>query len=67
MCAHAAWRTSNWRLGRVYFLSFLNPIQGQLDPALTARLASLCTVGGPAAELDRFTAHAASGAMALAR
>jgi hypothetical protein len=32
----------DWRLGRVYFLAFLNPSRGQPDPALTARLASLC-------------------------
>ena len=32
----------DWRLDRVYFLTFLNPSQGQPDPALTARLASLC-------------------------
>ena len=31
----------DWRLGRVYFLAFLNPSRGQPDPALTARLASL--------------------------
>jgi len=30
----------DWRLGRVYFLAFLNPSQGQPDPALIARLAS---------------------------
>jgi len=32
----------DWRLGRVYFLPFLNPSRGQPDPALTARSASLC-------------------------
>jgi hypothetical protein len=32
----------DWRLDRVYFLAFLNPLRGQPDPALTARLASLC-------------------------
>lgn len=32
----------DWRLDRVYFLAFLNPSQGQPDPALTARLASVC-------------------------
>jgi hypothetical protein len=32
----------DWRLGRVYFLAFLNPFRGQPDPTLTARLASLC-------------------------
>jgi hypothetical protein len=32
----------DWRLGRVYFLAFLNPSRGQPDPAPTARLASLC-------------------------
>ena len=37
---HAAERDLGWRLGRVYFLAFLNPSQGQPDPALTARLAS---------------------------
>jgi amino acid transporter len=32
----------DWRLDRVYFLAFLNPSRGQPDPALAARLASLC-------------------------
>jgi hypothetical protein len=32
----------DWRLDRGYFLAFLNPSRGQPDPALTARLASLC-------------------------
>src|ERR1700720_2485185 len=35
----------NWRLDRVYFLAFLNPSQGQPDPALTDRLASPGSVG----------------------
>ena len=30
----------DWQLGRVYFMAFLNPSQGQPDPALIARLAS---------------------------
>jgi len=50
--AHAALRIWNWRLGRVYFLAFLNPSRGQPDPALTARLASLASVGEPAIEFD---------------
>jgi len=41
-----------WRLGRVYFLAFLNPSRGQPDPALTARLASPVTVDEPMTELD---------------
>jgi hypothetical protein len=32
---------SDWRLARVYFLAFLNPIRGQPVSALAARLASL--------------------------
>jgi len=45
-----------WRLGRVYFLAFLNPSQGQPDPALIARLASPATVDEATTELDaRFT------------
>jgi hypothetical protein len=31
----------DWRLGRVYFLAFLNPSRGQPVPNLAARLASL--------------------------
>lgn len=27
----------DWQLDRVYFLTFLNPLRGQPDPALTAR------------------------------
>jgi hypothetical protein len=42
----------DWRLGRVYFLAFLNPWQGQPDPALTARLASPATVDESTKELD---------------
>ena len=42
----------DWQLGRVYFLAFLNPSQGQPDPALTARLASPATVDEPTTELD---------------
>jgi hypothetical protein len=42
----------NWRLDRVYFLAFLNPSRGQPDPALTARLASVASVGEPAIEFD---------------
>jgi hypothetical protein len=42
----------DWRLGRVYFLAFLNPSRGQPDPALTARLASPATVDEPTTELD---------------
>jgi hypothetical protein len=42
----------DWRLDRVYFLAFLNPSQGQPDPALTARLASPATVDEPTTELD---------------
>ena len=34
----------DWRLGRVYFLAFLNPSRGQPDPALTAGLASPANV-----------------------
>jgi len=30
----------DWRLSRAYFMAFLNPSQGQPDPALIARLAS---------------------------
>ena len=41
-----------WRLGRVYFLAFLNHSRGQPDPALTARLASPATVDEPTTELD---------------
>ncbi len=41
-----------WRLGRVYFLAFLNPSRGQPDPALTARLASPATVDEATTELD---------------
>jgi len=41
-----------WRLGRVYFLAFLNPSQGQPDPALIARLASSATVDEATTELD---------------
>ena len=52
MPAHAALRTSSWRLDRVYFLAFLNPSRGQPDPALAARLASPARVGEPATELD---------------
>jgi hypothetical protein len=59
MPAHAALRIWNWRLGRVYFLAFLNPSRGQPDPALTARLASPNSVGEPAIEFDWITAHAA--------
>ena len=33
---------SDWQLGRVYSLAFLNPSRGQPDPALAARLASRC-------------------------
>jgi hypothetical protein len=50
--ALAALRIWNWRLGRVYFLAFLNPSRGQPDPALTARLASPSSVGEPAIEFD---------------
>jgi hypothetical protein len=49
---NAALRIWNWRLGRVYFLAFLNPSRGQPDPALTARLASLASVGESAIEVD---------------
>ena len=42
----------DWRLGRVYFLAFLNPSRGQPDPALTARLASPATVDEATTELD---------------
>jgi hypothetical protein len=52
MSGHAALRIWNWRLGRVYFLAFLNPSRGQPDPALTARLASPASVGEPAIEFD---------------
>jgi hypothetical protein len=41
-----------WRLGRVYFLAFLNPSRGQPDSALTARLASPANVGEATTELD---------------
>jgi hypothetical protein len=41
-----------WRLGRVYFLAFLNPSRGQPDPALTARLAGPATVDEATTELD---------------
>jgi hypothetical protein len=61
--ASAALRIWNWRLGRVYFLAFLNPSRGQPDPALTARLASPNSVDNPAIEFDWFTAHAALGAV----
>jgi len=40
----------DWRLGRVYFLAFLNPSRGQPDPALTARLASAANVDEATAE-----------------
>jgi hypothetical protein len=50
--ARAALRIWNWRLGRVYFLAFLNPSRGQPDPALTARVASLASVGESAVEVD---------------
>jgi hypothetical protein len=49
---HAALRIWSWRLGRVYFLAFLNPSRGQPDPALTARLASPASVGAPAIDFD---------------
>jgi hypothetical protein len=42
----------DWRLGRVYFLAFLNPSRGQPDPALTARLASPANVDEATTELD---------------
>jgi hypothetical protein len=51
----AALRALDWRLGRVYFLAFLNPFRGQPDPALTARLASPASVSEPAIELDRLS------------
>jgi hypothetical protein len=46
-CGAAITWAGGW--GRVYFLAFLNPSQGQPDPALTARLASL----GLSSELAR--------------
>jgi hypothetical protein len=59
LCTHAGWTVLfcrvaglDWRLGRVYFLAFLNPSQGQPDPALTARLASPATGDEPTTELD---------------
>ena len=42
----------DWRLGRVYFLAFLNPSRRQPDPALTARLASPATVDETSTGLD---------------
>jgi hypothetical protein len=42
----------DWRLGRVYFLAFLNPSRRQPDPALTARLASPATIDEATTELD---------------
>ncbi len=48
----AASRIWNRRLGRVYFLAFLNPCRGQPDPALTARLAGPTSVGKPEIEFD---------------
>ena len=41
----------DWRLGRVYFLAFLNPSRGQPDSALTDRLASPATVDEATTEL----------------
>jgi hypothetical protein len=52
MRASVALRIRNWRLGRVYFLAFLNPSRGQPDPALTARLSSPASVGAPAIDFD---------------
>jgi hypothetical protein len=33
MPEHAALRTWDWQLGRVYFLAFLNPIKGTTGPS----------------------------------
>jgi hypothetical protein len=41
----------DWRLGRVYFLAFLNPSLRQPTPALTARMASPATVDEAMTEL----------------
>jgi hypothetical protein len=48
-------KTGDW--AEVYFLAFLNPSQGQPDPALTARLASPGRVGRWEPELEGSTAH----------
>jgi hypothetical protein len=49
----------SWRLGRVYFLAFLNPSRRQPDPSPYRQVGQSAAVDEPTTELDRFTAHAA--------
>ena len=56
--AHAAQRTFNWRPGRVYFLTLLEPSRDDRIRALSARPAShLPLQAQPAQETDSFAAH----------
>jgi hypothetical protein len=54
--AHSRVAGLDWRLGRVYFLAFLTPYGDNRTQPLPPGWPVSATVGGPAAELDRFTA-----------